>query len=89
MKSNIFPYALSILLAIKSINFLSKVICRSDKFFKIRANIRSSSGFSIFCNKKLFVLDLRSFKEKSILTIGFNEVTIMNLLSWSIILNKL
>ena len=36
MKSNILLYDLSTLLVIKLINFLSKVICLSDRFFSIR-----------------------------------------------------
>ena len=64
MKSNIFPYDLSILLIMKFISFLSIEIWRSDKFFNINANINSSSGLSIFCKRKFLVLDFKSIKEK-------------------------
>ena len=81
MNSNILPYDLSTLLMIKSINFLSKVICLSDKFFNIKANINSSSGFSIFAKRQFLVLDLRSSNLKLISAIGLIEVIIKNLLS--------
>ena len=45
---------------LKSINFLSSVICLSDKFFNIRANISSSSGFSIFDKRQFLVLERKS-----------------------------
>ena len=70
MNSNILPYDLSTLLMIKSINFLSKVICLSDKFLSIKANINSSSGLSIFAKRQFFVLDLRSFNLNLISPIG-------------------
>ena len=64
MKSKILPYDLSILLIIKSTNFLSIDIWRSDKFFNISANIKSSPGFSILHNKKFLDLEFKSLKLK-------------------------
>ena len=76
MKSKIFPYDLSILLIIKSINFLFIDICLSERFFSISANIKSSSGFSKLDKRKFLDLEFKSSNlyEKS--TIGFFEVTI-------------
>src|SRR5210317_1537431 len=81
MKSKIFPYDLSILLIIKSTNFLSIDIWRSDKFFNISANIKSSPGFSILHNKKFLDLEFKSLKLKEYSTSGVFEVKIKYLLS--------
>ena len=72
IKSDILLYDLSILLVIKSISFLSISICRSEKLFNNKANIKSSSGGSIFAKIQFFALDLISFKLKLISLIGFN-----------------
>ena len=74
---NNFPLAVSVvnydLYALKGLN--------TDKFLRIKANINSSSGFSILAIIQFFVLDLRSASLKSISDIGTEDVIIKNLLS--------
>ena len=58
----------------KSINFLSIEIWRSDKFFNIKAYIKSSSGFSITDKRKLLALEFKSWRVNLNSTIGFVEL---------------
>ena len=80
------------------IDFLTQTFQHLDKYLKIDGFI----SFNLFyyaekhfdelsnrLNKKFFVLDLKSSSLKSISTIGFSEVIMINLLSKSIIFNKL
>ena len=53
----------------------------SDRFLSIRANINSSSGFSIFAKRQFFVLDFRSSSLKLTSAKGSKDVIIKNLLS--------
>ena len=73
---------------INSISFLSILICLSEKFFNIIANINSSSGLSILAKRQFFDLDLKSFKLNLISLIGIIELTNKYLLSLSTKLNN-